>query len=316
MQQASQLQQGGRLGPRFVRLLHHRQAALWFALLAVAGLAQFVSLFGLAFIVATFKQLGHNQERLSSTEVLICLVLSLVVALAATIYAYRTQKETFFEPPKNRIPRKRWRWVANKTGAAFAVPAAYATFLLWLLLLIGLETAARLTVSFPGLPGHPLLWLMPVPVGLALWAFVACRHATLEVLETAQPPELRLTAKLVQHVDEFADVLQGRARALERSMEEVTTIYKQVQQGIELEQQQLAEVREQYLQQARLKSLSDAEVSAVGVLFAQEQRRGARWGLWWNVVIAVVFLVVGLVMQALVDLDALGDQLRQWLRLG
>lgn len=316
MQQASQLQQGGRLGPRFARLLHHRQAALWFGLLAVAGLAQFVSFFGLAFILATFQQLGDDQERLSNTQVLISFVLSLVVALAATIYAYRTQKETFFEPPKNRIPRKRWRWVANKTGAALAVPAAYATFLMWLLLLIGLETAAKLTVSFRGLPGHPLLWLMPVTVGLALWAFIACRYATLEALETAQPPELRLTAKFVQHVDGFADTLQGRARALERSMEEVTTIYKQVQQGIELEQQQLADVREQYLQQVRLKSLTDAEVSAVSVLFAQEQRRGARWGLWWNLVVAVLSSAATLVAQALIDLDALGDQLRQWLHLG
>jgi hypothetical protein len=32
--------------------------------------------------------------------------------------------------------------------------------------------------------------------------------------------------------------------------------------------------------------------------------------------IAVVFLVIGLVADALVNIDTLGDQLRQWLNLG
>src|SRR5512132_1122981 len=55
MQQAGALQQrnqGGRLGPKLSRLLHHRQAAWWFALLAVAGVTHFVSFFVILFLMA------------------------------------------------------------------------------------------------------------------------------------------------------------------------------------------------------------------------------------------------------------------------
>jgi hypothetical protein len=47
------------------------------------------------------------------------------------------------------------------------------------------------------------------------------------------------------------------------------------------------------------------------------------WGLLVNVVVAAffvvvaaVFYVIGLLTDALVDTDALGDQLRQWFHLG
>jgi NADH:ubiquinone oxidoreductase subunit 5 (subunit L)/multisubunit Na+/H+ antiporter MnhA subunit len=110
MQQAIALPprgQGGRLGPQFARLLHHRRAAWCFTLLAVAGLAQFVSFFAIA---TTYP------ERLSRTGILISFTLSVVVALAVTIYVYRTQRETFFDPPEDRVPRKKWHRFANKRG--------------------------------------------------------------------------------------------------------------------------------------------------------------------------------------------------------
>jgi hypothetical protein len=51
-------------------------------------------------------------------------------------------------------------------------------------------------------------------------------------------------------------------------------------------------------------------------VIAQENARSARWGLLLNVVIAVVFWAIGVLTDALIDTEALGYQLRQWLHLG
>jgi hypothetical protein len=311
MQQASQLQQSDGVRSQFARLLHHRQAAWWSALLAVAGLAQFVSFFATLISIALFERFARNQEHISRAEVLIALALSVVVALPVTIHAYRTQKATFFDPPKDRVPRKRWRRFATKNGAAIALVAAYATFWMWLLLLIGLVALVRLVYPVFGLPGHPLAWFIPVPAALALWAFVAWRQGTLEILENAEPPELRLAANLRQQVDAF----QERAQALEDAFEEAAAISRKVQRGIELDQEQLGELREQYRLQAQLIELSDHEPS-IRTAIAQENARSARSGLLINVVIALVFWVIGLLTDALVNTEALGDQLRQWVNLG
>jgi hypothetical protein len=157
-----------------------------------------------------------------------------------------------------------------------------------------------------------LLWLVPVPAGLALWAFTAWRYQCLEWLEKAEPHGLRLAANLVQHADAF----QERARALEQAMEATVAISKQIQREIGVEQQQLDELREQYRRDTRLKELSAEEVAAVRLAIAQEQARSSRSGLWWSIGIAVIFWVVGLLTDALVDTEALGDQLRQWFSLG
>jgi cytochrome bd-type quinol oxidase subunit 2 len=177
MEQEGALQQrgqGGRLRSQLVRLLHHRQAAWWFALLAVAGVAQFVSVIGITFILfPTMGRLGYDLDRMSSTNlVAVSLAVSIGVALAASLYASRKYKKTFFDPPSNRIHRRDWHGYATKTGVAIAVPVAYITFVIWALLVLGLVVAARHLVSFPGLPGNPLVWIVPVPAGLALWAFV------------------------------------------------------------------------------------------------------------------------------------------------
>jgi hypothetical protein len=315
MQQAGALQQrsqGGRLGPKLSRLLHHRQAAWWFALLGVAGLAEFISFLSItAIIFVSLGQLGYDTHRMSNTLVWVGFALSFVVALAVAFYVYRTQRGTFFDPPKNRIPRKSWHGYANATGVVIALLVAYMTFVLWVLLLDGLALAVRPIVPSFGLPGPSLVWVVPVPAGLALWTFVAWRHVSLEVLETAEPPELRLAAHLKQHVEAF----QERAQALEDAFEEAQAISKTVQRGIELEQEQLRELREQYRLHAQLMELSD-HAPAVRTAIAQEQTRASRWGLLVNVVVAAVFLVIGLLTDALVDTDALGDQLRQWLHLG
>jgi hypothetical protein len=308
MQEAGALQQrsqGGRLGPRFSRLLHHREAAWWFGLIGAAGLAQFVSFFVLVIIIfGSLRALGHDPERMSIAPAFVTFALSVAVAIALAIQTYRTQKEAFFDPPKNPIPRRRWGSYANLAGAVFGLLVAYTTFLMWLFLLLGLIIPARLAFSFPGLPGHPLLWLVPVPIALTLWAFIAVRHEVLEKFETAQPPQLRLAADLRQHLDAF-----------ENASEELAAFSKKMQGVIQAEQEQLRELRDQYRLLAQLIELSD-RAPAIRTAIAQEQSRGARWGLLLSIVIAVVSWAIGLLTDALVDPDALGHQLRQWFHLG
>jgi hypothetical protein len=315
MQQVSQLHpQEGRLRAQMSRLMHSRRAAWWIGLLSMTGLTQFLGLLAIGMCVAGYEVIVHNQQKLSNDQVLLVLALSVFVALAVTVHAYRTTKDDdLLKPPKERVPRKRWRIHANFFGAIVAIGAAYTTWWLWTLLLFALLMAATLVVSLPTWTADVFLYLtIPVPLVLMLWAFIAWRHVALTVLETTQPPELHLATNLIRYADEF----QERAKALEKAMEEAAAISQQVQRGIELEQQQLGELREEYLQQVRLNDLTAEEVSAVRSAIAQEHERSTRWGLLWNLVIAVVFLAVGLVMQALIDLDALGDQLRQWLHLG
>jgi hypothetical protein len=302
MQEADALSrgQGSWLGPQFSRLLHH-EVAWWFGLIGAAGLSQFVSFFVISIIViVSLKGLGYDSERMPTTPVLLAFALSVVVAIAVTIHTYRAQKETFWNPPKNPMPRRRWSSYANLAGAVFGLLVAYTTFLMWLLLLVGLVIAARLAFSFSGLPGHPLLWFVPVPAVLALWAIVAVRHEVLERFETAQPPQLRLAADLRQHLDAF-----------ENASEELAAFSNKMQGVIEAEQEQLRELRDQYRLHAQLMELSD-RAPTIHTAIAQ----GGRRGLWVNVVVAAVSIVITLLLDALVDTDALGDQLRQWFNIG
>jgi hypothetical protein len=307
--------QVGRLRTQVSRRLHSRRAAWWFGLLTVTGVAHFASLMVLLMGFFSYMTAFQHKQKphLTWRQNLLVLVVSVLVAVAVAIYSYRTIKvDDFGEPPKKHIPRKWWHLYATGTGAMVAIGTAYTTFVMWMLLLLGLVMTVRLLFPFLVLPGHILLWLGLVPAALALWAFIAWRYEFLEWLEKAEPPGLRLAANLVQHADAF----QKRARALEQAMEATVAISKQIQREIGLEQQQLDELREQYRRDARLKELSAEEVAAVRLAIAQEQTRSSRWGLWWSIVIAVVFWVAGVVTQALIDFDALGDQLRQWFNLG
>jgi hypothetical protein len=300
MQEAGALQQDshdGRLGPHVSRLLHHREAAWWFGLIGAAGFAQFMGFLMITIIIyASLRGLGHDPEQMSTAPVLVSLALSVVVAIAFAIHIYRTQRATFWDPPKNPMPRRRWGSYANLAGVVFGLLVAYTTFLMWLFLLLGLIIA----FSFSGLPGHPLLWLVPVPTALMLWAFVSVRHEVLEKFETAEPPQLRLAADLRQHLDAF-----------ENASEELASFSKKVQGVIEAEQKQLRKLRDQYRLHAHLMELSD-RAPTLRTVIAQS----GRWGLLVNVVVAAVSIVVTLLIDALVDTDALGSQLRQWFHLG
>ena len=96
-------------------------------------------------------------------------------------------------------------------------------------------------------------------------------------------------------------------------MEEAAAISEQVQRGIEVEQQQLSEVHEQYLRQARLMELTHEQQLAIADLLSQQQARSSRRALLSNIVVGFVFYVTGVVTPVFVSTDALRDQVQQWL---
>jgi fatty acid desaturase len=106
--------------------------------------------------------------------------------------------------------------------------------------------------------------------------------------------------------------LQARAEAFDKAMEKVTVISDEVQREIETEQQKLDEIREQHSREAHLKDLTADEVAAIRAALAQEYARGQRRGWWSRILFGVIGWAFGLASQALIDMDALGDQLRQW----
>jgi hypothetical protein len=261
------------------------------------------------FLIFTIRVL--HQSEMSANQFLVAFGLSVLLALAVTVYIARTQD--IFRPPKERVPRKSWSRWATANAFLVAMGVLYTTWWLWGFLLLALSYLAALVLSFPeGTPIILLFLTIPVPLLLALLAFIAWRYATLEILETVQPPELRLATNLIRYADEF----QQRARGLEQAIEEAAVISKQLQSGIELEQQRLSELHEDNLRQSILRKLNTQEVSAIDFALTEAQTRSARRSRWWNVAFAVVGWAVGLATQALIDTDALGDQLRQWLPLG
>jgi hypothetical protein len=313
MQHAGALQQpgqGGWLGPKFSRFIHHPRAAWWAALVALSGLAQAAFWIVLAFGYSAYMVTVLDRKQPTDLESAVVLVASLVLAVAVGVYLGRTEEN--LEPPRQRIPHKRWSRYANGTGAIIFVGVAFATWWLWFVVLAIVLWTARLVLPIPHLDVAVFYSLsISVPLLLALWGFLAWRGEILRLLEKAQAPEMRLATKVVRYADEF----QERAKALEQAMEEAAAVSKKVQHGIELEQEQLRELREQYRLHVQLIELSD-RAPTIRTAIAQEHARGARWGLMVNVVVAAIFLVIGLLIDALVDTEVLGDQLRQWFHLG
>ncbi len=73
-------------------------------------------------------------------------------------------------------------------------------------------------------------------------------------------------------------------------MEDATRISEQLQQGIELERQELSQVH--------------------------EDSRGERRALWSNLLVGLVFYLLGVLTPVLISTDALREQLRHWFHFG
>jgi hypothetical protein len=247
--QASRQDHG--LRARAARLLHSRRAAWWFRLVARAGAGQLASLVVFFYIAYGRPDYGVPFTGLSRTPIEVILLGSVLVGLAVAGHSYRTMQDP--KLPEQRVPRKQWPLWATGAGALVAIGVAWVTYWLWLILTAQVIGTIRRFFALPPISDIGVWCItLSVPLALAVWAFVARRDQQLEIFETALPPELRLVADLHRRAEAFRD----RAQALEQAMEEATAISAQVQRGIELEQQQLAELHEQYLRQARLNELT------------------------------------------------------------
>jgi hypothetical protein len=269
----------------------------------------FFAVFGTGLAVYLVAVLHRKQP--SEVEAVLVLVLSLVLAAAVGIHLYRTEKD--LEPPSKRIPRKRWGYYANGTGVIVFLGVTYATWWLWFIIVAVVLRAARSIIPIPDL-GNTAFFLVttPVPVLLASWGFVAWRGEFLRLMETAQPPELRLATNVIRYANEF----QERAKTLERAMEEAAEMSKQVQLGIEAEKQQLAELREQYREEVHLKDLTDEEITAVRLELTRDSAQARRWSLWFSLLLTLVGWAIGVLTNVLIDNEVLGERLRQWFNLG
>jgi uncharacterized protein YfiM (DUF2279 family) len=156
--------------PRLAGLLQHPRAAWWAAVFTLSGLAQaaFFVVFAMGYSVYMVTILNRKQP--SEREAVLILVLSLVLAVAAGIYISRNEKD--LEPPRKRVPRKRWGFYANGTGAIVFLGVAYATWWVWLVVVGVILRAARLIYPIPYLhlsDGGFFFVTISVPFLLAVW---------------------------------------------------------------------------------------------------------------------------------------------------
>jgi DNA-binding helix-hairpin-helix protein with protein kinase domain len=160
-----------------------------------------------------------------------------------------------------------------------------------------------------------VLWLglyLALPAFLACCALSARYDQEIRILEAATPAELRLAAEIHRRAEAFRD----QAQALEQAMEQAAAITEQVQLELRQEQAEIARMREEYVHQVRLRELSSEETAAIQGWLGAENARTERRAVWVNVLTGIALFVAGVVVQALLPPETLGEQLRQWLHLG
>ena len=316
--QAGEQEQSFRV--RVTRTLRSRRAAWWYRLLARTGAAQFVSYMVAGFMITGIQTIRHIHPfyQVPDVEFALALGLSPLGALLVAVYSYRTMEDP--KPPETRLSRREWRNYAQRKALAVAVGVGWVMSWLSFLLIAG---GVALLVNLPELPlplaaavgvllvGVLLLGLLAPPL-LASYAYDARRDQEFDILEAETTPELRVAMDL----NARAETYRYRAEALEDAMEEATGISDQLRREIQLQQQQLRQLQEDYLRRIELSKLTPEQAAAVAELLSRQQEHGARRALWSNIAIAFVFYLAGVVTPAFVSSDALGEQLQRWFHLG
>jgi DNA-binding helix-hairpin-helix protein with protein kinase domain len=258
--------------------LRRHHPAWWYRLVARAAAGHFAALIASGFLQAGIGAL-RDQQVIGTAVFLLYGVLPLVAALAVASYSYRTMKDP--EPPVSPVSRKTWTSMAEGSAFPVAIGVIYATFLPSMFLLgffLGLlRGIADLLFSLPTVPDTVLI-VVELGLSLALSCVVAMRayseryRQELEVLEAAMPSGLRLAVDLHRR----AEVFHAHAEVLEVAMEQAAEVSRQVQQEMMLEQQQLGELRDQALRQARLNQITPEQASALARLLDQQHAEGER----------------------------------------
>lgn len=288
------------------RLLHNSRAAWWFRLLARTATVHFASCIALVILASAIQVIryGSDEAELANHEINPPFLLTVPIAVAAAFYYYRR----LGDPEAALKARKEWRSEANAAGFMTALGVLWICLVLVAVMTSGVDRLFFLPDWSSGV-FQLLAWLFMV-LPLVRWAYIARRDLELELLEKAQPPELRVAINLTRLSEGFRE----RAQALESAMWEATVISEQVQRGIEVGQQQFNELQKQYLRQYRLNELSPEQTAAVAELLARQQEGSEKRARKSNIRIAFVFYVLGVVTPLLVP-NALGEQLRHLLHI-
>jgi hypothetical protein len=303
------LKRADRLRALVVRLWRSRHPAWWYRLLARMGAAQLAGFAAPGIIEELIwgQGLPHGLYRLVGWG-------SLLIGFAFGVYSYVAMEDP--QPPQERVPADEWGSRAAEKGMWLAVGVFYTTMLLCYFLLLGIGNVLNL---MPWLPTVLHITVRLVLLGLSLLlsvilavlAYRARYRQEIEILEATMPPGLRLAHDLHLRADWFHE----HAEALERAMEQAADISRQVQHEIMLEHQQLGELHEQALRQARLNEITPEQASAVARVLGDQVAGSEQRGKRSNIRIAFVFYLLGAATPIVVSTDSVRGYLPEWLRL-
>jgi hypothetical protein len=99
-------------------------------------------------------------------------------------------------------------------------------------------------------------------------------------------------------------------------MEQAAAITEQVQLELKQEQAEVARMREEYQHQVELRELNADQTAAIQDWLGQENARTGRRSFWSSLALGVALFVAGVLADALLLSQALGEQLRHWLHVG
>jgi hypothetical protein len=245
------------LRAQVLRILHSSRAAWWFRLLARTATVHFASCIALVILATAIQMIryGSDEAELANHELNPPFLLTVPIAVAAAFYYYRR----LGDPEAALKARKEWRSEANAAGFMTGLGVLWICLVLVAVMTSGVNRLFFLPDWSSGV-FQLLAWLFMV-LPLVRWAYIARRDLELELLEKAQPAELRVAINLTRLSEGFRE----RAQALEGAMWEATVISEQVQRGIEVGQQQFNELQKQYLRvdRALVASIEDGMVLEV-----------------------------------------------------
>jgi hypothetical protein len=290
---------------RIRHIWHGHHPAWWYRLIARTAAGHFAGLLASGFLEAGIEEV-RGQQVVGTAAFLLHGVLPVATALPVALYSYRTMRDP--EPPERPVSRKEWADIAANKGFPVALGVFYAAWLPSLIIagiILGLLLGiAGLFFSLPdipdlvsGLTGFALS--LPLPWMLAKRAFMERSNQEMAALEAATPPGLSLAIELHRR----AEMFRGHAQALEDAMEQAAAISEQVQNEIRLEHEQLGQLHEQALHQARLNEVTPEQARALARMLDDQHTQGerrARKSNFWN---GLLWFLVGLAAQLFVTIQ-------------
>ena len=216
MRQAEQVrEQTDRLRRWVMQVWRNEHPAWWYRLIARTGAAQFVGFIVIGMTESTVRGDGEEPAEFNPTGW--AGWGSLLVGLVVAAYSYWSMENP--KPPAERVPGKEWGDRAAGKGIWVAVGVFYATLMVSIFLVLGIDNVIDLLPLPRVLDGAVGVILLGssllLPVMLAKHAYRERYRQEIEVLEAVTPPGLRLAMDLNRRAEWF----HSHAEALERTMD-------------------------------------------------------------------------------------------------